>query len=435
MLRRGLQFLNEPIFAFDLYELLVNQAKEQRKRGIMQTSVSHYLELLELALPNERLLPAEQARRLASLSGYSDMHRLFQGEVHLRLGRAQFFLNNSTKARESLYLALKSFQSLKSQEASDKHGAYRGAAEAARELARIALSEDDHGGAELHIEVALAACDAGKLLIGRAHCLKTRGEIAYYRSQLRDAEKDYLGALTIFEQAGAKFGEANTRVAYARLLISRQQLEEAEEHTQKAMAAYEAITVEAGIANCKKMLAETRRELHRYDEAVLLADEAIALYEKLGSRSGVANAKLIKAKVFQQLKRYKDAWELTEEARKLYRSSEVRDGFGEASALRSLGEIQENLGNVDKAIDFVREALGKFEEVNSLLEVANSVVILVNLLEKRGFSDQQSAEESIEMLQVAVDTLKLCRLEQKAVIASTLLERLQAQVGLQGPTP
>ena len=248
-----------------------------------------------------------------------------------------------------------------------------------------------------------------------------KGNFYYYYGdkQLSDALSCYKEALTLYQIAGNRLGEADVFQLIGRLEQFRKNTNEASKYYQKALELYEEVKDVRSQANAHKSIGDVqmfREDIDKTHSSLDIAqssyEQALSLYEKVNELLGRANVYKAMGDIQQLRKNAGKALEHYNIALVLYKK--VGDRLGEANALQAMGETIQS-SNVVRFDDELNESLSKhaqalqiYREVQDRLGEANAfkAIGMVHFLRK---DDIQAAfvsfQEALRLYQEVEDSL------------------------------
>ncbi|MBI5704182.1 MAG: tetratricopeptide repeat protein [Chloroflexi bacterium] len=195
------------------------------------------------------------------------------------------------------------------------------------------------------------------------------GRRHYYRAEWFLAMDYYNEALKLFEEIGAKLGEANVLQAIGDVQQFRDERDAALESYQKALGLFREIGDRLGEANVLKAIGDVQQFRDERDAALESYQKALGLYSEIGAKLGEANVLQAIGDVQQFRKQVDAALESYQKARGLY--SEIGAKLGEANVLKAIGDVQQFRKQVDAALESYLKALGLYSEIGAKLGEAN----------------------------------------------------------------
>ncbi len=253
---------------------------------------------------------------LEDLAGQADVPALFLGDLHLKVARLAYYVDQVPLARQH--------------------------AQAARDIA--------------------VEQDAARL---RADSIQALGDVHGRLDEYAEARARYAEAQPIYRAMGDRLGEANCIRALGDVHVQLAEYAEARARYEEAQPIYRAIGDRLGEANCIRALGDVHVMLAEYAEARARYAEAQPIYRAIGARLGEANCDFGLADVDRFEKSWAAAAVGYERALAFYRSAGV--AFNTALALQRLGYTARGAGDIGQARRYFGEALDIFQRIGSPL--------------------------------------------------------------------
>ena len=196
--------------------------------------------------------------------------------------------------------------------------------------------------------------------LGRANCIKSRGDVLAFLNRHEEALGAYDAAQPLYEQIGATLGRANCIKGRGDVLAFLKRHEEALEAYDAAQPLYEEIGHTLGRANCISCRGDVLADLKRHEEALEAYDAAQPLYEQIGDTLGRANCIRSRARVHSETGDGRAGAEF-DEAFRLYGS--IGDVYSQAGTLVYQARHHRRSSEPDRARECYGRALGLFREI------------------------------------------------------------------------
>jgi len=218
------------------------------------------------------------------------------------------------------------------------------------------------------LDGALAAADQGLAFaarlgfdLGRAECMRRRGDVLFRLGKNDDALAAYEQAEPILLKIGHDLARANCICGRGDVLFRLGRNDGALAAYDQAESLFLKVKDDLGLANCTHRRGEVLFQLGRNDDALAAYSQAESLYCKGGFDQGCANCLLTRGEVLFVLGRNDDALAALDQAEHLYQK--VRDALGHANCLRGRVDILLQLGRIDDALTTLDQAESRYREV------------------------------------------------------------------------
>ncbi|MBM4458369.1 MAG: hypothetical protein FJ011_11480 [Chloroflexi bacterium] len=160
-------------------------------------------------------------------------------------------------------------------------------------IARLAYYLDELPLSRTHAEISLQLAREQQDMGLEANVRKALGDLALREADLAAARRHYEAALAIYPGIGARLGEANVLQALGDLALREADLAAARRHYEAALAIYPGIGDRLGEANVRKALGILAIKEGHGDEALRLLNAALTSYREIGERLGEAGTYMV----------------------------------------------------------------------------------------------------------------------------------------------
>ena len=269
---------------------------------------------------------------LEDLAGQADVPALFLGDLHLKVARLAYYVDQVPLARQH--------------------------AQAARDIA--------------------VEQDAARL---RADSIQALGDVHGRLDEYAEARARYAEAQPIYRAMGDRLGEANCIRALGDVHVQLAEYAEARARYEEAQPIYRAIGDRLGEANCIRALGDVHVMLAEYAEARARYAEAQPIYRAIGARLGEANCIKALGDVHVQLSEYAAARARYEEAQPIYRAIGAR--LGEANCIQALGDVSLEEGDEAAALAAYRGAFERYMALGLPNAAANAITAQATVYNRR----------------------------------------------------
>jgi tetratricopeptide (TPR) repeat protein len=202
---------------------------------------------------------------------------------------------------------------------------------------------------------SLAVSTAANLAPERAEVLRRMGMEQYRTGQLRDAEVSFEEALAIAEQSHDRRAEAWALQNLAWVATTIGDFDTAESTLTRAARLFAAMGDPGGRAWLRGTTAFNRLLAGRLQEARRLANSFLPFGERVGERWAVGTLRVVEAFAAAEMG---DLTSADREARRAYHEfEEIDDHWGRGLALVVRGVVARGLGEPDRAIDLLTDAV------------------------------------------------------------------------------
>ena len=244
-------------------------------------------------------------------------------------------------------------------------------------LADMAWFRSDLDDAQAQYERALALYRQAGSVAGEANCIKGLGDIARARSDLDDAQAQYERALALYRQGGGVLGEANCIQGLGDIALIRSDLDDAQAQYERALPLVQQAGDVLGEANCIKSLGDIALIRSDLDDAQAQYERALPLYRQAGSVGGEANCINSLGDIARAHSDLDDAQAQYERALALYRQG--GDVLGEANCILGLGDIALDRSDLDDARTHYEQALLLYQAIPRPYSIGWALVSLARL--------------------------------------------------------
>ncbi|MBY0506784.1 MAG: tetratricopeptide repeat protein, partial [Bryobacteraceae bacterium] len=282
-------------------------------------------------------------------------------ETLRRLDDANFWSSDQRDKLERQELLERVLRELEAEESPDPQAA----ADARMKLAQGLSFGGQQDRAKSLYQQALTLYQQIGARLGEANCRKALGDVALMQARYADAFDLYQQALPLYQQIGDRLGEANCRKALGDVAGMQDRYADAFDLYQQALPLYQQIGDRLGEANCRKSLGDVARMQARYADAFDLYQQALPLYQQIGARLGEANCRKALGDVARMQARYADAFDLYQQALPLYQ--QIGDRLGEANCGKALGDVALRQARYADAFDLYQQALPLYQQIGDRL--------------------------------------------------------------------
>lgn len=226
--------------------------------------------------------------------------------------------------------------------------------------------------AQNYYQESLVLMDKHQILSAKTDLLINRGfneqDLAQYPQALTSLQQ----ALALAQQQKRPAEVAKALHYIGSVYIDLDQYEQALKHYQQAKQLYQELNDQDGVASILNNLGLVYDSWGKYTQAIQAFEESLSLSEKLAKPLMVTLGNL--GGVYQKTGQYSQARQLYEKALALSRQ-EFKTGsipIAEekiAGALKDLGGLLRDTGEIDKALAYTQEALGIYQKLNNQVQV------------------------------------------------------------------
>ena len=297
---------------------------------------------------------------LEDLAGQADVPALFLGDLHLKVARLAYYVDQVPLARQHAQAA---------RDIAVEQDAARLRADSIQALGDVHGRLDEYAEARARYAEAQPIYRAMGDRLGEANCIRALGDVHVQLAEYAEARARYEEAQPIYRAIGDRLGEANCIRALGDVHVMLAEYAEARARYAEAQPIYRAIGARLGEANCIKALGDVHVRLAEYAEARARYAEAQPIYRAIGDRLGEANCIQALGDVHVQLSEYAEALARYAEAQPIHRA--MGDRLGEANCIQALGDVHVSLAEYAEARARYAEAQPIYRAIGARLGEAN----------------------------------------------------------------
>jgi tetratricopeptide (TPR) repeat protein len=222
--------------------------------------------------------------------------------------------------------------------------------------------------------------------LGQANVLKAIGDVQSFRDDKDAALASYDQALGLFQQVGAKLGQANVLRAIGDVQSFRKEMDAALASYDQALGLFQQVGAKLGQANVLTAIGDVQSFRDDKDAALASYNQALGLFQQVGAKLGQANVLRAIGDV-QSFRDDKDA-ALASYDQALELFQQVGAKLGQANVLKAIGDVQSFRDDNDAALASYDQALGLYQQVEDKLGQAN---VLKAIGDVQSFRDDNDA--------------------------------------------
>ncbi len=277
----------------------------------------------------------------------------------------------------------------------------------------LALARAGAAAAPAQVERLLAAAEvlAGETPDLQAELLLARADVAVHQGRLRDAERTLREALTWIRRRSLRAYEPRVLSRLASLSQNRGDETAARQHLEEALAGFRATRTLRSLEGCEALLAygEIVGRQGRPGRAQRIFEEVIQVARRHDLPVVVGRAHLALARLHLAAGRQPQATAALRAARDVLLPAE--DGATQASALRTLGRLLLDVGEVHDAHQILTHALAVGERAGDARIRAAVLDDMARVLVRMGkvAEAQRQAREALALAEAHKDTAQRAR--------------------------
>jgi tetratricopeptide (TPR) repeat protein len=209
-------------------------------------------------------------------------------------------------------------------------------------------------------KLALRAARRAGNRAARASALRSLGDVATQRKQLRGAVRRFEGAMHLFRSLEDERGAAWTNVGLGNAYLEHGRFNEALEQFEHGLRLFESIGDPRGKAWALLSSGICHRIQGRLGDAKTRSEDSLALFRPLRDRRGEAYCLVNLGIVHRHKGQFEVALTWFDQARPIFR--ELVDHHGETFVLLNIGHIHRERGELDDAVTVLETCLATFHE-------------------------------------------------------------------------
>ncbi|MES2766898.1 MAG: adenylate/guanylate cyclase domain-containing protein [Bacteroidota bacterium] len=228
-------------------------------------------------------------------------------------------------------------------------------------LARCSFASNDYTQSLSYAEEALKVSTEIDNFKEQGYALLRLGDIHTRKYENDSAESCFEKALSSFQKAGYKSGEASVLSSLGHLYSDTGEFLKALEFYQKALAAFELVNDKIMIAGSLTNIGIIYKELGNYSSALEYYRKALPLHEENKHFIFKANTLCNVGSIYYEMGDYSQALEYNTQALHIY--EEKGEKYGKAAALSHIGTIYGGKNEPEKSIEYYKKAIAIQQEI------------------------------------------------------------------------
>ncbi|MCS6871313.1 MAG: TIR domain-containing protein [Anaerolineae bacterium] len=246
-----------------------------------------------------------------------------------------------------------------------------GRAHVLKSLGELAIHEADYAAARGYLSAALRSFKTSGNQLGEADTLRDLGSLAMLEVDYVAAREYLSDALSLYKVIPEQVGQSHTLKSLGDLSMCEDDFATAREYYEAALCLSEAITNQLGQAHALKSLGELAIHENNYTAAQKYLNAALHLYQMISDQHGEANVLRGLGTLAMYEARYATAREYLNAA--LHLSKSIPDQHSQAHVLCSLGDLAMYEADYVAAQERLDAALRLYEAVSDLRGQANAL--------------------------------------------------------------